>query len=82
MAPLLRSRRCSPRLLVASATTSTKAYVPIDFRTKRDLRSQGAPRRPLRAAKQGKRTRFLITSMLFDHFVAIYSHSNHHGYNR
>ena len=82
MAPLLRSRRCSQRLLVASATTSTRPYAPIDFRTTRKLHSQGSARRPLRASKQGKRALFLITIMLFDHFVAIYSHSNHHGYNR
>ena len=82
MAPILRSRRSSPRFLVAAATPSTRPYVPIDFRKTRKLRNKETGRKPLRASKQGKRARFLITSMLFDHFVAIYSHSQHQCPNR
>jgi hypothetical protein len=57
MAPILRSRRCSVRLLAASAAT-TKRYEPIDFRTKQHFRIKGSTKQPLEAAKPGKSTCF------------------------
>jgi hypothetical protein len=58
MAPILRSRRCSARLLVASATNNIKRYQPIDFRTKQHFRVKGSTKQPLEAAKPGKCTYF------------------------
>jgi hypothetical protein len=58
MAPLLRSRRCSPRLLAASAATTTKRYAPIDFCTKQHFRIKGSTKPQLEAAKPGKPTSF------------------------
>jgi hypothetical protein len=58
MAPILRSRRCSARLLVASAATIPKRYAPIDFRTKQHFRVKGSTKQPLEAAKPGKSTCF------------------------
>ena len=82
MAPILRSRRSSPRLLVAAATTSTKAYVPIDFRTRRNFRGRLRCPPHLKTSKRGKRGRFLINIMLFDHFVAIGSQRSRRTTNR
>ena len=87
MAPLLRSRRTSPRLLAFSATTLAKPnrHEAIDFRTRQHFRGRLRCPPHLRAnktSKRGKRARFLITIMLFDHFVAIYSYSQHQCSNR
>jgi len=51
MAPLLRSRRTSPRLLAACPTTA-KRYSPIDYRTKKHF----AVKESRKAAKPGKTT--------------------------
>jgi hypothetical protein len=58
MAPILRSRRCSARLLAASAATTSKRYVPIDFRTKQHFRIKGSTKQQLEAANPGKSTCF------------------------
>ena len=60
MSPILRSRRCSTRLLVASATPTNQKYAPIDFR----INLKGSRK----AAKPGKTTSFCSQIHVANHF--------------